>query len=793
MEESFHGASLAHLLANEKVPFGPVADAALWAKQKRLSQLHASLCLCAAEQALTLGQTPQATAFLNEAQATMGRRPMAAGRLGARLNYLRATSLFQQGKIEPGDQALAAAMDYMLKGGSFWLFHIAQADSFVMGNVRNSGLTSRAAMDLCQDVLRDPQPADWTKDPMESLAVLMQPHAPAFEHWFLAAVRRTDREAALPVALEIADRVRRHRFLSSLPYGGRLEALRWVLEAPSETLDKTARLERQSLLAQYPGYRALSEQAREVRTALAAMPLVPTDAEVMRRQQQALADLGRLSVQQEAILRHIAVRREPASLAFPPVRTTKDVRQALPNGTAILEFFAVGGQLHGFLVNRERCHHWTVKNAAQLPKRIAALMRDLGNQDQNRELTDKELASAQWKESAQELLAVLLEGSQADFTRKFNELVVVPDGILWYLPFEALTVKVDDQLQPLISRFRLRYAPTMALAIPDGRGRGLKPETLVVAGRLHPRDDHAVALNAFQQIAKASPPAAVIDKSPLPACSAIWRVRMNELIVLDDLGPADLAGYAWPPITIDGGKAGNTLGDWLSLPWGGPGVVVLPGIQTAAGSGFKRNPRGTDGSDLFYATCGLLASGTRTVLISRWRPGGQSAIELIREFVQELPNTSPADSWQRAVLLLCASRLNPEAEPRVKLSSPDQPLKGDHPFFWAAYMLVDSGDVPVRAEGGAEKPGEKPKRPEQPFKPGQPGTAEEVEKPDQPDDAAPAKKPAPQGDAGQPKEPAPEKPEPPAAAGQPKEPEFEKLDLQPAKPAKAPSRRQRMP
>ncbi len=133
-------------------------------------------------------------------------------------------------------------------------------------------------------------------------------------------------------------------------------------------------------------------------------------------------------------------------------------------------------------------------------------------------LTGKDLAGSQWKESAQQVYTVLMEGSNADFTTKFPELVVVPDGLLWYLPFEALTVKVDGQLQPLIARLRIRYAPTLSLSVSDGRGRKLRPETLVVAGRLHLHDDPSVAQAAFQQIAKAIPLATVADagRSPPP-------------------------------------------------------------------------------------------------------------------------------------------------------------------------------------------------------------------------------------------------------------------------------------
>ena len=38
-----------------------------------------------------------------------------------------------------------------------------------------AGIAARAAIDLYQLVLRDPQPADWLTDPAESLAALCEP------------------------------------------------------------------------------------------------------------------------------------------------------------------------------------------------------------------------------------------------------------------------------------------------------------------------------------------------------------------------------------------------------------------------------------------------------------------------------------------------------------------------------------------------------------------------------------------------------------------------------------------
>ena len=72
------------------------------------------------------------------------------------------------------------------------------------------------------------------------------------------------------------------------------------------------------------------------------------------------------------------------------------------------------------------------------------------------------------------------------------------------------------------------------------------------------------------------------------------------------------------------------------------------------------------GNEIFLSLCGMMSTGTRTILLSRWRSGGQTSLDLVREFTQELPHTTPADAWQRAVQVVSNSPLNIEAEPRVK-------------------------------------------------------------------------------------------------------------------------------
>jgi tetratricopeptide (TPR) repeat protein len=771
MEEAFRYGALAHLLANRQGAMPTLATAAQWAKQNKLRPLQTSLLLSAAENCLTAGQSPQAAKLLEEARLAMGRRSMGAGRIGARCSFLLATVCFQQKRVAEGETALTAAMNYM-RQSSFWLFHIALADRLFL----EGAFQPRLAMDLYKELLRDPQPGDWASDPMETLGVMVTPHPLPYEHWFEAALLRKDHE----LALEIADRARRHRFYNTLALGGRLLSLRWVLEGPVEALDRQAQMQRQDLLARYPVYSQLSQQSRAMRTALSAMPLVAEDTAILKQQSQAFGQLAAVSLQQEAILREMAVRREPASLIFPPVRTVADVQKTLPKGHAILAFFATSRQMYGFLLNDEKYGYWPIASAPGVSKELTALLRDLGQYGPLHEIPVKDLGEGNWKQPAGRLLDQLLKGSRADFAQKFDELIIVPDGLLWYVPFEALQVNVGGKQRPLIAQARIRYAPTVSLASTKlGHGRRATGNTAVVCGKLFPRDDYGVSQAAFEQLAKVLPGAAML-KSPLPAPSSVYSSLFHRLVVFDDINVAGLGPYDWAPVTLEKNKPGNSLNDWLGLPWGGPDEVILPGYHTAAEDAtLKGMNRLMPGHEIFLSICGLMASGSRTILLSRWRTGGQTSYDIVREFTQELPHIAPSEAWQRAVFLTAGSQLNLAAEPRVaskRGSNPEEAPKANHPFFWAGYMLVDPGVAPAK-DGG-------------------PGDAPVIKvKPDGGPDAKPGAK----ADDGQPapklklieldEPPAKEKPavgEPPAVNGQPPVMEDPGVEEKPAKKGKTP-------
>src|SRR5262249_46147853 len=153
----------------------------------------------------------------------------------------------------------------------------------------------------------------------------------------------------------------------------------WILEGPQSLLGERGLLERQDLLARYPRYQQLSQEAAKLRAALLEKPLVTDNLDVRHDQANKLAQLADIAQKQEVILREIAVRREAAEMVFPPLRSTKSVQQALADGQVLLAFFETSHNLYAFLYSHEKYATWRINSSSQLQKQIVNLLREMGN------------------------------------------------------------------------------------------------------------------------------------------------------------------------------------------------------------------------------------------------------------------------------------------------------------------------------------------------------------------------------------------------------------------------------
>jgi hypothetical protein len=692
----------AHVLGGADGVYPPLEVAAVWAQRNNWRQIQAHMLLLLVESLAASGQSETAETLLKtEVPRVLSRRNLPRGRLLAKYRYLTALVGYEMNRPQVAAEALTDAIAFQ-SASSLWNFHIGLADQ--MFDARR--LTGKTARDLYATLLRDPQASDWAERPMESLGVLSLPHVDSYDRWFLATLDEREAESALAVA----DLAHRRRFLSSLPLGGRILALAHLLEAPEEALPQPALLQRQDLLVHVPQYQDVLRDASRLRRELSQGPLVPVDEDARREKSQQLSELAGLCGARDVLLRRVALSRQGSDILFPQAASAPELQAALAPGEVLILYHQMQGRVYGFAITRNQYTAWQVGPQKRVQTAVAALLREIGNIDSNREIDSQVLLGEKWRKVAAEVYGLLLGEAQLDLSQT-TSLVIIPDHLVWYVPFEALVENADPQTQPLIARVPLRYCPLAGLALGDSRPLRRVARTAVAVGKMFPRADDAAAMAAFDDLAQVVPTAEkLID--PLPGPAPLVASLADELIVLGEIEPAPPGNpYSWSPLVVGRSGGGDSLADWLLLPADGPQRIILPAFHTPAEEALRDVARaGRPGDDLFAATCGLIASGAKTVLISRWRTGGKTAFDFVREFAQELPHSPATEAWQRGVLLTRASALDVSAEPRLeRLEGVDVPPTAEHPFFWAGYLLADTGalekggDAPAAPADGAAK------------------------------------------------------------------------------------------
>ena len=279
-----------------------------------------------------------------------------------------------QGHFDTGGEALTRALAAQA-GVSLRNFQIARLNDMY----DSRAASARVALELYNGLLADPSPADWLRSPLDAMAVVETGHNAAFDRWFLAALERKEP----PLALEVAERAKRRRFLATQPLGARLLALRAILESPEADLSHDGLAQRQQILGSFPEYRKLADAGRQIYLQLQAGTVLATDAADAKPLNALYDQWDRNATDRQHILTQLAVRRLPSSLEFPPMRTVPELQKTLGAGEALVVFHAVGENVYGFGVSKSSVNIWqtprcppTAKRPREFPPRARQLRRE---------------------------------------------------------------------------------------------------------------------------------------------------------------------------------------------------------------------------------------------------------------------------------------------------------------------------------------------------------------------------------------------------------------------------------
>lgn len=676
VEEALSEATKLHLFTS-KTSFAPLENAILWAKRNDARLMQASLIHRLAETLAEAEQANAASQVLRQANRVISNQnSLGSSVVSARLKYVGALVEFLKGDLARGRSELRKALEDF-QSGSRWLYQLSLADQLA-----NGGTSQREADRVYEALLHDPTELDWKADPMEAIAFLNSPHLDSIQQWFDIVISRKNPGRAI----EVADLLRRHRFFASLPLGGRLLSLRWLMHAPEESLSKEALAQKQKFLAANSKYAGLINQSNQITTALDLLPvnLAPGSPE-QREQAKLIKELAAVSSQQESQLASFALRREPAEMSFPPQPTLEGFQTQIADDQIALVCVATSAY-HLFLLRSNGVQYLDAVDSKLMIRTVGGLLKEMGLSDPVLDL--KTIQDTQWKTAAEEIKQGLF-GSFADKDwSQFRELVIVPDGVLWYLPFEAIPLTGVGGSEYLSDAVNIRYSPTLGLGFGKQRPPAEIKNTAVVTGRMFSRGEAELTRLQFEDFVKTNPDAVQYQRSTATPASYLVSL-LDQLIVWSEIKPTRNQPLTMNPFQFDTKKPGSTLESWIALPWRGAKNVIMPGINSDGGSGLRGK---VHGRDLFLTSIGLMASGSRSALLSRWATGGKSAIELTKRYASQLPQSGMAQAILESRKSVRQLDLEYANEPRVRTKKADPAIKGDHPFFWAAHMLFSIPD-----------------------------------------------------------------------------------------------------
>ncbi|MEM7785889.1 MAG: tetratricopeptide repeat protein, partial [Planctomycetota bacterium] len=462
VEESLSLGTQVHLM-NSKTPYAPLENAIQWANSNRARMMQASLTVRLAECLAEGGQADLAVAVLRQTKSSItSRNSLGNAVVSARLKYVSALAQFLNSNFQRGMTELAAALKHFQKG-SFWIYRLNLANSLVA----RGGVNQRQADLLYTSLLRDPNELDWKKDPFEAIAFLASPHLPAMEAWFDILIDRKN----IGRAIELGDLIRRHRFFTSLPLGGRLLSFRWVMNAPEEALSTLAIGQRQEFFQRNRAYKTLTDRAELIRDSLRALPLNPSpNSKEENEQLKLLKELETISIQQESILASYALRREVAEMAFPPQIPLAQFKDRLADNQVVLNAVLTGSGYHLMLMEKETVNYLGLFRSREIQKDVSTILKNMKISEIAFEVSD--IQDDGWVETGSKWYKKVFGDSYTSRWDEIDELIVVPDGQLWYLPMEALPVLNSENeipADPLDSKFlgervHVRYSPTLFLS-----------------------------------------------------------------------------------------------------------------------------------------------------------------------------------------------------------------------------------------------------------------------------------------------------------------------------------------
>jgi CHAT domain-containing protein len=401
-----------------------------------------------------------------------------------------------------------------------------------------------------------------------------------------------------------------------------------------------------------------------------------------------ISELGRLQAQHRVVLEGIEkLNPELASLVTINPLKVPEIQMLLDRDTALIEYFVGVENRFIFLVTQDK--------VLMIPldvdsRRLFQKVREFRARAVE-EITLDRLLSKVYERSLSELYEILIQPIEKEISGKKN-IVIVPHGMLHYLPFQALLSKEGRYL---IESFTISYLPSASvLKYARVKNKGNRVDIFAVGNPVTGLSPLPAAEEEVSEVSSIFEKKLVLIgqkatktavKSQGPYYDLMLLSTHGEMIESNPLG----SNLRFTPSERDDGKL--TVSEIFDMEIKA-NLVTLSACETALVRG-----EGGDfpqGDDLVGLSRAFIHAGAPSVVASLWQVSDDSTVKLMKTFYQNMRNMPKAEALRRAQIDLMKSMIRlsvlrtSEGIVQSAQNPSDEIIECSHPFFWAPFILL---------------------------------------------------------------------------------------------------------
>jgi CHAT domain-containing protein len=416
----------------------------------------------------------------------------------------------------------------------------------------------------------------------------------------------------------------------------------------SSNLDPNLIRKVQDLRAEISWYSRKYEAEQLGDTGRSPEELVRIQSEIRRREGELLRVVREMPI----------LVAESAGLVSPKAATIEEIRNSLSPGSMLLEYFQIRDSFVAVLLSRDSLEIVPIAAVSRVNDLIARLQFQLSKFRLTAEY--REAFGKSLMETAQRHLRELndeLIGPIKDRLRG-NHLLIVPHGVLHFLPFQALF----DGQRYLIDRFSVSYAPSATIFSFRHTRSSNQAESALVFGI--PDAAAPFVLDEAKAVAARIPSSELFLGDTATASVLQERGQDKRIIHIATHGYFRQDDPMFSGIRLGDGILSLYDLYQLKLP---AELITLSGCATGLSVI-------ADGDELLGLVRGLIYAGAQSALLTLWDVQDHSTSQFMASFYGHLSRGE-----DKAVALRKATLELREVNP--------------HPYYWAPFVLI-GGECP---------------------------------------------------------------------------------------------------